>query len=162
GVRRPVAGRGDVRELPAPQARPARPAADPHAARRRVQPAAAARRRARGQMRIPRQRPPGRGRLSLRSRLLAGLMTITALVLIVMGVVTTIVLGTTEQDQFNTELSLTVKESLPEIANLSGGYAAAYLNLASRTTGVLSGPSDTASDLQSMLNSLVASGKATA
>ena len=49
------------------------------------------------------RRTVGRGRLSLRSRLLAGLITITALFLIVMGVVTTVVLGHTEQDQFNTE-----------------------------------------------------------
>jgi two-component system, OmpR family, sensor kinase len=113
-------------------------------------------------MRYTRPQPTGRGRLSLRSRLLAGLITITALFLIVMGVVTTVVLGNIEQDQFNTDLGLTVKETLPEIANLQNGYAAAYVNVASRSTGVLSGPSDTAGDLQELLNGLLASRQATA
>ena len=113
-------------------------------------------------MRYTRRQPTGRGRLSLRSRLLAGLITITALFLIVMGVVTTVVLGNIEQDQFNTDLGLTVKESLSEIANLQNGYAAAYINVASRSTGVLSGPSDTATDLQNLLNNLLATRQATA
>jgi two-component system OmpR family sensor kinase len=112
-------------------------------------------------MRFIRQ-PTGRGRLSLRSRLLAGLIAITALFLIVMGVVTTVVLGNIEQDQFNTDLGLTLRESVSEIANLQNGYAAAYLNLASRSTGILSGSSDTATDLQQLLNSLLANGQATA
>ena len=105
-------------------------------------------------MRYTRRQPTARGRLSLRSRLLAGLITITALFLIVMGVVTTVVLGNIEQDQFNTDLGLTLRESVSEIANLQNGYAAAYINVASRTTGILSGPSDTASDLQNLLNNL--------
>ena len=112
-------------------------------------------------MRFTRRQPTGRGRLSLRSRLLAGLITITALFLIVMGVVTTIVLRTTEQDQFNTDLALTVKESVSEVADLQPGYASAYINVASRSTGILSGPSDTASDLQSMLSNLLATRQAT-
>ena len=40
GLRRAVPDRRDLRQLPAAQARPARPAADPHPARRRLQPAA--------------------------------------------------------------------------------------------------------------------------
>jgi len=111
-------------------------------------------------MRFTARQPTGRGRLSLRSRLLAGLITITALFLIVMGVVTTIVLSNTEQDQFKTDLGLTIRESPSEIADLQGGYAAAYINRATRTTGILSGPSDTASDLESLLNSLLATGQA--
>jgi signal transduction histidine kinase len=111
-------------------------------------------------MRSTRRQPTGRGRLSLRSRLLAGLIAITALFLIVMGVVTTITLGNTEQDQFDTELGLTLKESVPDIANLQNGYVAVYINRASRTVGILSGPSDTASDLQGMLNNLLATGQA--
>jgi two-component system OmpR family sensor kinase len=111
-------------------------------------------------MRYTRRQPTGRGRLSLRSRLLAGLITITALFLIVMGIVTTVVLGNNEQDQFNTDLGLTVNENLSEIANLQNGYAAAYINLGSRSTGSLSGPSDTATDLQNLLNNLLASRQA--
>ena len=84
-------------------------------------------------MRYTGRQPTGRGRLSLRSRLLAGLITITALFLVVMGVVTTVVLGNNEQDQFNTDLGLTVSENLPDIADLQNGYAAAYINLGSRS-----------------------------
>jgi signal transduction histidine kinase len=106
-------------------------------------------------MRFSRRQPTGRGRLSLRSRLLAGLITITALFLIVMGVVTTSFLGSNEQDQFNTELGLTVKENVSDIANLQNGYVAAYINRRLGTTGVLTSPSDTGSDLQGMLQNLV-------
>jgi two-component system OmpR family sensor kinase len=113
-------------------------------------------------MRYTRRQPTARGRLSLRSRLLAGLITITALFLIVMGVVTTVVLGNIEQDQFNTDLGLTLKESVSEIANLENGYAAAYINVASRHAAILSGPPDTARDLQNLLNNLIASRQATA
>jgi hypothetical protein len=48
-------------------------------------------------MNLTRRFGSGRGRLSLRSRLLAGLITVTALFLIIMGVVTTVVLGNSEQ-----------------------------------------------------------------
>src|SRR5580658_4968245 len=113
-------------------------------------------------MRYTRRQPAGRGRLSLRSRLLAGLITITALFLIVMGVVTTVVLGHIEKNQFDTDLGLTVKESLAEVANLQNGYAAAYINVATRSTGILSGPSDTATDLQNLLNNLLVTRQATA
>src|SRR5580698_981703 len=65
-----------------------------------------------------------RGRLSLRSRLLAGLIAITALFLIVMGVVTTVVLGTSEHDQYNTDLLLTAKGNLNSFSTVQGGYAA--------------------------------------
>ncbi|HXO24081.1 MAG TPA: hypothetical protein VN870_05855, partial [Streptosporangiaceae bacterium] len=111
-------------------------------------------------MRHTRRQPTGR--LSLRSRLLAGLITITALFLIVMGVVTTVVLGNNEQDQFNTDLGLTVNENLSEIVNLQNGYAAAYINVASRSARALSGPSDTARDLQNLLNNLLVGRRATA
>src|SRR5229473_3033337 len=59
----------------------------------------------------------GRGRLSLRSRLLAGLITVTALFLIIMGVVTTVVLGNSVQSQFNSDLSLTVRVKVTEVAD---------------------------------------------
>jgi signal transduction histidine kinase len=65
-----------------------------------------------------------RGRLSLRSRLLAGLIAITALFLVVMGVVTTLVLGVTEHNEFNTDLQLTAKSSLKSFSNVASGYAA--------------------------------------
>ena len=76
-------------------------------------------------MRFTGRQPTGRGRLSLRSRLLAGLITIIAVFLIVMGVVTTVVLSNIEQDQFNTELQLSVRESVSDVADLQNNYAAA-------------------------------------
>jgi signal transduction histidine kinase len=102
----------------------------------------------------------GRGRLSLRSRLLAGLITVTALFLVVMGVVTTLVLGNSEQSQFNSDLSLTVRIRLTEVADLTGGYAVVYINLPSRQVGVLTPPSTASAELQALIRNLLASGEA--
>jgi signal transduction histidine kinase len=102
----------------------------------------------------------GRGRLSLRSRLLAGLITVTALFLIVMGVVTTVVLGHTEQDQFNTDLLLTAKSTPKEIANAANGYVAANVSARTGRVTLLTVPSRNAVDLQEWLTSLVAQGGA--
>src|SRR5580704_7721011 len=102
----------------------------------------------------------GRGRLSLRSRLLAGLITVTALFLIVMGVVTTVVLGHTEQDQFNTDLLLTAKSTPKEIANAASGYVAANVSARRGQVTLLTPPSRNATDLQEWLTNLVAQGGA--
>ncbi len=102
----------------------------------------------------------GRGRLSLRSRLLAGLITVTALFLIIMGVVTTVVLGNSVQSQFNSDLSLTVRVKVTEVADLTGGYAVVYINLPTRQVGVLSSPSAASSELQTLIGDLLASGQA--
>jgi two-component system OmpR family sensor kinase len=79
----------------------------------------------------------GLRRWSLRSRLLAGLIAVTAVFLIVMGTVSTIVLNNLEQHQFQTELELTAKQSLTDIADAANGYGAAYYNVPSRTAGPL-------------------------
>ena len=98
----------------------------------------------------------GRGRLSLRSRLLAGLITVTALFLVIMGVVTTVVLGNSEQNQFDSDLALTVRIKLSEIANLQGGYAVAYYSTATRSVAVLSAtPSAASTELVGYLSNLV-------
>jgi len=102
----------------------------------------------------------GRGRLSLRSRLLAGLITVTALFLIVMGVVTTVVLGNSERDQFRSDLILTTRIRLTEVADLSGGYAVGYINVPTRQAQVLSPPSAASSELQAQLTELLANGQA--
>jgi signal transduction histidine kinase len=104
------------------------------------------------------RRTAGRGRLSLRSRLLAGLIAITALFLIVMGVVTTVVIGNSERDQFNSELVLTTRVKLSEIAGLQGGYAVAYYDLATRSATVVSPPSAAASELEGVLGNLTGLG----
>jgi signal transduction histidine kinase len=104
------------------------------------------------------RRPTGRGRLSLRSRLLAGLITITALFLIVMGVVTTAVLGNSERDQFNSELILTTRVRLSALPSLQGGYAVAYYDLATRSATVLTPPTTAGSELQGLLDNLTGIG----
>ena len=102
-------------------------------------------------MRLTRRPGSGRGRLSLRSRLLAGLITVTALFLVIMGVVTTVVLGNSEQGQFNSDLVLSSRVKLSEVAGLTGGYAEAYINVPTRQVGVLSAPSAAASELATLL-----------
>src|SRR4029077_9146948 len=103
----------------------------------------------------------GRGRLSLRSRLLAGLITVTALFLIIMGVVTTVVLGNPEQSQFNSDLSLTARIKLTEVADLTGGNGVVYINVPTRKVGVLSPSSATTAELQALIGDLLATkGKA--
>ena len=108
-------------------------------------------------MNLTRRFGSGRGRLSLRSRLLAGLITVTALFLIIMGVVTTVVLGNSEQEQFNSDLSLTARIKLTEVADLTGGYAVIYLNVPTRKVGVLSPPSAATAELQALIDGLLAS-----
>jgi len=99
----------------------------------------------------------GRGRLSLRSRLLAGLITVTTLFLVIMGVVTTVVLGTSEQDQFNSDLALTVRIKLSEIGSLQNDYAVAYYAAATRSVEALSAtPSSASAELVNYLSDLVA------
>jgi hypothetical protein len=111
-------------------------------------------------MNLTRRFGSGRGRLSLRSRLLAGLITVTALFLIIMGVVTTVVLGNSEQSQFNSDLSLTARIKLTEVANLTSEYAAVYINLPTRKVGVLSSTSAATAELQAMIGDLLANGEA--
>ncbi len=66
--------------------------------------------------------------LSLRGRLLAGLIGLTAIFLVVMGVVSSLVLGHLEQSQFNCELKLAARQPVTAIAKGAGGFAAAYLS----------------------------------
>lgn len=106
--------------------------------------------RARGEnpVRLATGRAASRGRsLSLRARLLAGLIALTTAFLVIMGVVTTVVLGTLERDQLNAEVKLAASESVFGMADGKGGFPAVYLSLDSRTTGTLSSDSPTASTL---------------
>src|SRR6201996_4708994 len=111
-------------------------------------------------MNLTRRLRSGRGRLSLRSRLLAGLITVTALFLIIMGVVTTVVLGNSEQSQFNSDLSLTARIKLSEVADLTGGYGVVYINLPTRKVGVLTPPTAATAELQALIGDLLAKGEA--
>src|ERR1700722_4456283 len=93
---------------------------------------------------------------SLRTRLLAGLIAITATFLVVMGVVSAIVLGNLDEDQFSTDLGLTAKESLADIATATSGYGAAYFSARKRTAGLLDfpPPSRASLELEAWLNQL--------
>jgi signal transduction histidine kinase len=90
--------------------------------------------------------PPVRRRrsLSLRGRLLVGLIGLTAIFLVVMGAVSSLVLGHLEQDQFNTELRLAARQPVTQIVKGAGGFAAAYLSPRTGRSGELSpgGPGD--------------------
>jgi signal transduction histidine kinase len=92
--------------------------------------------------------------LSLRSRLLAGLIALTACFLIVMGVVSSVVLGRLEQDQFNTDLRLAVRQPISEIVKGTDGFAAAYFSLRSGTYGALTPDSTTATEMGDLFASL--------
>jgi two-component system OmpR family sensor kinase len=74
---------------------------------------------------------------SLRARLLAGLIAVTATFLIVMGVVSTLVLSTLEQNSFTTDLAVSANEPPKQIERLPQGYGAAYFNVPARKVGPL-------------------------
>ena len=92
--------------------------------------------------------------LSLRARLLAGLIALTTVFLVVMGVVIVVVLSTLENDQLNAEVGLASSQSVLSIPGEAGGFAAAYLSLASGTTGLLTSDSPTADTLLAEVRSL--------
>jgi two-component system OmpR family sensor kinase len=108
-------------------------------------------------MNLSRRLGPGRGRLSLRSRLLAGLIGVIALFLIVMGVVTTLVLSNSEQNQFNSDLTLTARIRVGEVAALQG-YAITDYDTVTRQVTTLSEPSAAASEVEQMLTNVATSG----
>jgi signal transduction histidine kinase len=105
-------------------------------------------------MRLTRRLATGRGRLSLRSRLLAGLLTITALFLVVMGVVTTVVLGNSERGQFDSDLILTTRVRLSELQGLQG-YAVVYYDAKTGSADAVPTPSSAAtSEVQALVSNL--------
>jgi signal transduction histidine kinase len=85
--------------------------------------------------------------LSLRARLLAGLIALTAMFLVVMGVVTTVVLGTLERNELNAEIRLASRQSILGLAAGADGFSAAYLSLDTGATGTLTPSSGTADTL---------------
>jgi len=103
------------------------------------------------QVRLPTRRAdrdrPRRRTLSLRARLLAGLIAITATFLVVMGVVTTVVLGTLDHNQLDAEVKLASRQSVPGMAAGAEGFAAAYASLDSGRSGTLTSSSPTATAL---------------
>jgi two-component system OmpR family sensor kinase len=105
--------------------------------------------------RTPAARTPRRRRaLSLRARLLAGLIALTAVFLVVMGVVSSVALGKLEQDQFNAELKLDARQSVAEIAKAPDGFAAAYLSPRTGAYGELTPSTRTSAEMRDALAAL--------
>jgi signal transduction histidine kinase len=98
--------------------------------------------------------------LSLRARLLAGLIALTATFLVVMGAVSSVVLGQLEQNQFNTDLRLAARQPVAQIAAATDGFAAAYLSPSTGAYGELTPSSPAAAELRDALGAL--SGKSAA
>jgi two-component system OmpR family sensor kinase len=94
--------------------------------------------------------------MSLRARLLIGLIALITVFLVVMGVVSTLALSNQEQDEFNANLRLVIGQSVPQIAKAPDGFAAAYLSLRTGATGQLTPDSTTGEELQQYLGSLAA------
>jgi signal transduction histidine kinase len=98
--------------------------------------------------------------LSLRGRLLIGLIGLTAIFLVVMGVVSSLVLGHLEQNQFNTDLKLAARQSITQIVQSTDGFAAAYLSPRTGASGTLTPNSAAAAEMRDYLGGL--SGKSAA
>jgi two-component system OmpR family sensor kinase len=106
-----------------------------------------------------RQRASG---LSLRARLLAGLIAVIAIFLVVMGTVSTMVLYRLEQNQFLADLRLTAKESPAQIAASGDGYVAAYLSVRTGRVMQLTPASQAGTELVSLLGSMAGTSSARA
>jgi two-component system OmpR family sensor kinase len=91
---------------------------------------------------------------SLRARLLAGLIALTTTFLVVMGVVTTVVLGTLDRNQLNAEVKLASGQSVLGMAAGADGFAAAYASLASDKSGALTSSSPTAAALLTVVQGM--------
>jgi signal transduction histidine kinase len=85
--------------------------------------------------------------MTLRARLLTGLIALTAVFLVVMGMVTTVVLGTLERNQLDGEVKLASRQSVVSLASGTEGFAAVYLSLHSGAVGMLTSDSPTAETL---------------
>ncbi len=113
-----------------------------------VPPAAGRRRPATGRARTVRRA------VSLRARLLFGLIALTAVFLVVMGVVTAVVLGTLERNQLNAEVRLASRQSVLSMQAGTDGFSAVYLSLDSGKTGTLTAASPTDATLLAMVRGL--------
>jgi signal transduction histidine kinase len=98
--------------------------------------------------------------LSLRGRLLIGLIGLTAIFLVVMGVVSSLVLGHLEQSQFNSELRLSARQPLASLVKVGDGFAAAYLSPRTGDYGQLTPSTGSGAEMSAYLGAL--SGKSAA
>jgi signal transduction histidine kinase len=97
--------------------------------------------------------------LSLRARLLAGLIAVTTVFLVVMGVVSWAVLGNVERGEFNDALLLAAKGGLTQLASGQDEYATAYASRA-HGVGLLTPSTPAGQELVAYLNDLISAGNA--
>jgi signal transduction histidine kinase len=100
----------------------------------------------------------GRRRLSLRSRLLAGLIAITGAFIVVMGVVSTVVYQRLATEQFDDNIVLTAS-NIEQIVNPPSGYLSADIPVSSGRTIILTGTSPAGSALKDFLDDLMERGQ---
>jgi two-component system OmpR family sensor kinase len=86
--------------------------------------------------------------------LLAGLIALTACFLIVMGAVSTVVLGRLEQNQFDADLRLAVRQPIVEVVKGTDGFDAAYLSLRTGAYGALTPDGAAAAEMRDLFASL--------
>jgi two-component system OmpR family sensor kinase len=100
----------------------------------------------------------GRRRLSLRSRLLAGLVAITGVFIVVMGVVSTVVYQRLATEQFDDNIVLTAS-SLEQIVNPPNGYLSADIPVSTGQAELLTSPSPAGDALKDFLADLIEQGR---
>jgi signal transduction histidine kinase len=97
--------------------------------------------------------------VSLRARLLTGLIALITVFLIVMGVVSALVLSRLEHDELNSlnsSLELAVRQSVAQLVKSPDGIAAAYLSVRTGEYGQLTPDSATGEELSQYLGTLAA------
>jgi signal transduction histidine kinase len=98
----------------------------------------------------------GSGRLSLRSRLLVLLISVTAAFLLVMGVVSTIVLSKRLGGQFNAELLAAAQHKPQQIASNPGDYVAVEVTVFPVTVRSLTGTGAASQELLAAVQNMIA------
>jgi two-component system OmpR family sensor kinase len=97
-------------------------------------------------------------RLSLRSRLLAGLIAVTGAFIVVMGVVSTVVYQRLATEQFDDNIVLTAS-NLEQIVNPPSGYLSAGMPVSSGQVMLLTSPSPVGAALRDYLADLMTLGR---
>ena len=103
-----------------------------------------------------RRLPRPRGSLSLRARLLTGLIALTVVFLVVMGAVSTVVLGRIEQAELNSSLRLAVRQPVAQLAKGPDGFAAAYLSARTGAFAEMTPDSAAGEELRQYIGTLAA------
>jgi signal transduction histidine kinase len=101
------------------------------------------------------RRPGWHRSISLRTRLLIGLIALTTVFLVVMGVASTIVLGRLEQNGVDSTLRLVIRQSaVSQIIRNPDGFAGAYISLGTGAHGELTPDSAAGEELNQYLGTL--------